>query len=241
MDHNIQALTWNCHGLKNKLNELLQFLYDWNIICALQETHLSTKIIYSPNYQIIRNDRSTPGGGVAILIHSNIKLSILPRIKLNIIEYVGISVISNNNPINLYKKSIWKTTKALTNNTQPPTRLLHNNTLYSDPQTKANIFADYIKQIMTAPPLTNKNDNNIITHNSILDSTPISEPKYITCDKIKNLINTLKTHKAPGYDNVTNHMLKLVSRIPHVIHLLADIFNNCLLTSYFRTQWKLGI
>ncbi|KAG8238039.1 hypothetical protein J437_LFUL017613 [Ladona fulva] len=137
--------------------------------------------------------------------------------------------------------SIWRITKALTKTVQPPTPLVHNNTYYSDPQNKANIFANYLGEIMVSPKINYKTDNNVITHYNSIEFTPNSEPNLITPNEIKLNIKNLKTKKAPGSDDKTNQMLKIASNIPHFLTLLSDIFNACLTTSHFPTKWKLGI
>lgn len=70
-------MTWNACSLLPKLNELELFMITNNILIAMiQETWLTPSINISlPHYNIIRKDNSNgkPRGGVAILIHKNLK------------------------------------------------------------------------------------------------------------------------------------------------------------------------
>ncbi|KAG8238231.1 hypothetical protein J437_LFUL018189, partial [Ladona fulva] len=96
-------ISWTVNII-NQTNELTEFFNEWSIkICLLQETFLSrNKNLFIPNYTIIRNDRPTRGGEVAIAISNELAFNILPRIILNVIEYVGVSIICNNETINIF-------------------------------------------------------------------------------------------------------------------------------------------
>ena len=50
-------------------------------------------------FKIYREDRSTHGGGVLIAIKSNIKHSLLPRIKTKTAENISIQVMINSRPV----------------------------------------------------------------------------------------------------------------------------------------------
>ncbi|KAG8227349.1 hypothetical protein J437_LFUL003338, partial [Ladona fulva] len=78
-------------------------LISWTVNIINQETFLSkNKNLFIPTYTIIRNDRPTRGGGVVIAISSELAFNILPRIILNVIEYVDISIICNNETIHIF-------------------------------------------------------------------------------------------------------------------------------------------
>lgn len=74
MDSVIVIANWNSNGLKNKLGELISFLYRHKIdIAIITETKLTESIkIKIRNYSIYRQDRNIRGGGVAILIKNSI-------------------------------------------------------------------------------------------------------------------------------------------------------------------------
>ena len=72
----LKILQFNCNGIRNKLDEIIQFLIANNIkIAALQETKLKPdhKLPDIPNFSVVRNDRQrNKGGGVAFLIHESL-------------------------------------------------------------------------------------------------------------------------------------------------------------------------
>ncbi|KAG8236872.1 hypothetical protein J437_LFUL017076 [Ladona fulva] len=137
--------------------------------------------------------------------------------------------------------SLWKMTKSLTSSNTHPTPLLHNNTYFSDPLTKANLHANYLGEVMSAPLISQTKDKHIINHNQALDLQPIDKPDLIEPTEIKMHISSLHNRKAPGIDQITNHTLKITSSIPHLLFLLANLFNACLFSSYFPQKWKLGL
>ena len=94
---------------------------------------------------------------------------------------------------------------------------------------------------MTAPKYksaTDKPIKNTITQINTLTNDYNDTIKHT---EIQNNIKNLQNKKAPGHDNITNHMLKIAANIPHFITLLTDLFNTCLRISYFPETWKLGI
>ncbi|KAG8239864.1 hypothetical protein J437_LFUL018974 [Ladona fulva] len=131
--------------------------------------------------------------------------------------------------------------KTLSKPMPPPAPILENNIWHSDPQTEANIFARYLRNIMTAAKNNPTTDTNIINTNINIEYTPANEPDTIHTAEILSHIQTLKNQKAPGHDHITNHMIKLAAKIPHFLTLLTDLFNACLHTSHFPNTWKTGI
>ena len=72
--HLLRICHFNAQSILNKLGELEHFLVSQNIrICSVNETWLTpSKSLTIPNYQIIRKDRPTIGGGVCLIIHNSI-------------------------------------------------------------------------------------------------------------------------------------------------------------------------
>lgn len=63
--------------------------------------------------------------------------------------------------------------------------------------------------------------------------------KYISPNEVKQIINKLKIGKSPGYDLISNKILK---HIPNkTINLLTFIYNSMLRLSYFPLTWKFSI
>lgn len=77
----LNILSWNCQSISNeaKLTQLRLLLTDYDIhVACLQETFLGDNSkVFVPNYKIYRRDRPTHGGGVAILVRSNIRHTLL--------------------------------------------------------------------------------------------------------------------------------------------------------------------
>lgn len=71
----IICCTWNCDTIKTRQLELSCFLDNFNIdICCLNETRLDKGLkLKCTGYNVHRSDRNSQGGGVAILVKSNIK------------------------------------------------------------------------------------------------------------------------------------------------------------------------
>lgn len=77
-------ITVNARSVLNKVEELENVLLDYEPdIAAITETWLSADIssdeIFPPNYSVIRKDRPSRGGGVAILIKKPIQFVVLPN------------------------------------------------------------------------------------------------------------------------------------------------------------------
>jgi len=66
-----------------------------------------------------------------------------------------------------------------------------------------------------------------------------SPPKYTSSNEILFLIKKLKVGKSPGYDLITNKVLKNLLHKP--ILLITFIFNAMLRLSYFPLIWNLSI
>lgn len=83
------------------MNQLQLFLDRENIdIVFLSETFLKEKhTFYLNNYKIYRNDRSNPGGGVALCIKSNIKHKLIKNYETSILENISIIVTINGREI----------------------------------------------------------------------------------------------------------------------------------------------
>ncbi|KAG8239647.1 hypothetical protein J437_LFUL018241, partial [Ladona fulva] len=130
--------------------------------------------------------------------------------------------------------SLWKMTKSLTTTNTHPTPLLHNNTYFSDPQTKANLHANYLGEIMSALLILQTKDKHIINHNKALDLQPIDKPDLIDPTEIKMNIASLHNRKAPGIDQITNHIhiqTKIHNILSNITPLAAGLPQGSILSS----------
>lgn len=71
-----------------------------------------------------------------------------------------------------------------------------------------------------------------------LNSDNSRESNKFSVAKISEIISQLKVRKACGSDQVTNRVIKNLSRA--AIVLLTKIFNSCWLFCYFPTKWKIA-
>lgn len=99
----IKILQWNAQGITTlSVQQQLQELLDQenvDVVC-LAETFLKPNHkFYLNNYIVYRNDRTEPGGGVAIAIKKTIQHDLLPLIKTSYIENVSISIKLKNKNI----------------------------------------------------------------------------------------------------------------------------------------------
>jgi exonuclease III len=94
--HNLITINWNAKGLKKQRNLFAAILSHHNVdIACVTETHLiNSDIIKFTGYKIYRYDRQLyrrPAGGVAIIIHNNIKHNQMPIISnLRSLEVIAI-------------------------------------------------------------------------------------------------------------------------------------------------------
>ncbi|GJQ83619.1 hypothetical protein Trydic_g19943, partial [Trypoxylus dichotomus] len=57
-------------------------------------------------------------------------------------------------------------------------------------------------------------------------------------EELRTVMGSLAQRRAPGPDNITNEILKLVYQ--HSPHLLLDMYNECLAAGVFATRWKVA-
>lgn len=91
-------LAWNARGLTSKRTELYNLIVELDLdIIFVNETFLcNSNKFYLNNYNIIRKDRSTHGGGVAIIIRKSLTHSIFPLPETKSLEATAIKILINN-------------------------------------------------------------------------------------------------------------------------------------------------
>lgn len=103
LNNNLKILHWNAQGITNqsKFTQLEYLLESLNIdIALLNETFLNpTNKLSFNNYNILRNDRQSHGGGVAIFVQKSISYKELPHQKTKNLENISIEIIVNNRSI----------------------------------------------------------------------------------------------------------------------------------------------
>lgn len=71
---------------------------------------------------------------------------------------------------------------------------------------------------------------------SLTSTVPSTTIKLVQPSEIRKIINNLKKRKAPGFDNITNCLLKNLPQ--KAIIYITKIFNSCLLLNHFPSAWK---
>ncbi|XP_062563895.1 uncharacterized protein LOC134226861 [Armigeres subalbatus] len=80
MAASVGLVNWNACSLKSKIIELKDFLEEKEIdVAFITETHLKAEVnVNIQDFRIVRLDRPTRGGGVAIALRYNINCRLLP-------------------------------------------------------------------------------------------------------------------------------------------------------------------
>lgn len=106
MSRVINIISWNARGIRNKKDELFNFLLSRNIhICLISETMLNKNIsIKHTEFYCYRNYRKQGrGGGVAILVRKNVEHTFIPPLNTFFIENIGVKIrTSNGSYINIF-------------------------------------------------------------------------------------------------------------------------------------------
>lgn len=99
----LNIISWNAQGISSgsKTTELELILRERNIhVACLQETYLNhNSRLYVPGYTILRNDRPTHGGGVAILVKKGIQHELLNLRDTVNIENIAVAINLHNRRI----------------------------------------------------------------------------------------------------------------------------------------------
>ena len=116
-----------------------------------------------------------------------------------------------------------------------------NNTT-TDPHEISDIFARSLKNTFKGNDLTTKSFKETINrwHRNFKNEDCFQhydpDDPFFSVDKISKVIKNLDNNKAPGLDNITNTIIKLLE--PSLKILLHEIFNFSYENSYFPKRWK---
>jgi hypothetical protein len=143
------------------------------------------------------------------------------------------------NKLEIDDHSAWKVVRAVTRikTITPP---LHHpttpNDYVCDPQKKCELLADTLSTSFQPNPVTSEN----ASHATEVDDFANSIQQHRRCrihkykwPQIQNIIKKMKNRKAPGNDNITNEMLKMLPLT--AIKYLTNIINKVLTKGYFPT------
>ncbi|KAL4126891.1 hypothetical protein QTP88_011091 [Uroleucon formosanum] len=163
------------------------------------------------------------------------KLKKLFKKHKNVLYESHLSSLSPNNG------SLWRKTKSLLRHkTIFPPLQRQNCNLAVSAQDEAELLAQHFSNVFKP--------HSILPDNSHLDqvnkyiNSPLSmslPAKHTTPNEISSIIKSLKIHKSPGHDQISN---KIVKNFPaKTIIQLTHIYNATLRLSYFPSTWKSAV
>ena len=116
-------------------------------------------------------------------------------------------------------------------------------TLTSDPQVKANIFADTLAKTHTTPSGSMFDNNFKFNIECFIEETKAEFEPYVTenCPVISlqeflKALSNCSSGSAPGLDNISYLMIKNMSA--QAKGFILKLYNNCIKVGYFPTLWK---
>lgn len=145
------------------------------------------------------------------------------------------------NSLNPEDNSLFTATQRRKRTKQEIPKLNYNGSLALNEKDKAECLADaYEEQFKDNPTINNNFFDNVTQSVSESLSKPIETlPVEVQTHEITDYIKKIKIKKAPGFDGITN---KLVKNLPNnIILYLVDAFNNMLRLSYFPKDWKIAV
>jgi hypothetical protein len=132
--------------------------------------------------------------------------------------------------------SLWKATKKLRRPTVaiPPIRQRDGSWARTN-KDKTNLFAKHLATVFTPHNGSTANEDEV--ESFIAAPCQLSLPtRVFTPTEIRKTINTLSSHKAPGYDLITGALLKHLPR--KAIVFITTLYNGILRLCHIPVQWK---
>ena len=132
-------------------------------------------------------------------------------------------------------KAYWSLLRRLLNNKKIPLipPLFHENKFVTDFKEKLELFNSHF----AAQCSLISNSSKLPSHIQYLTNNGLSCVSF-SHDKIAKVIQNLDPSKAHGHDNISIRMLKV--RGPSIYKPLEIIFNQCLETGVFPSEWRKG-
>ena len=127
-------------------------------------------------------------------------------------------------------RKIFNHLRQLSNDSQIPQALHHEQTLYSSPSGIANAFNVYFNSIFTRSQFILPPCDKLPTPSLQLNNISISS------DDVYLALSKLKVNKAPGCDNVSPHLVHLCSC--SLLPVITSLFLKCLMTASLPQEWK---
>ncbi|CAH0716463.1 unnamed protein product, partial [Brenthis ino] len=98
-------------------------------------------------------------------------------------------------------------------------------------RTMIQIATDFYRTLYAAEP-------NAQNPTTILEDDEIDDIPVFMQSEIKKAVDSLKSDKSPGRDQITNEMIKTSINTPENLRKLTEIYNTILRTESIPSQWK---
>lgn len=141
-------------------------------------------------------------------------------------------------------KETWKIIKSMINSnikSNDITEICDSSTIINDPEKIVNKFNDFFvnvgKSLANKIPATDGNYRDYLKHN-ILEHSGSLFLDPVDSDEILNIINSLQSNKAAGYDEISPKVIKATAYM--LARPLANIFNMSLTTGVFPDGLKIA-
>lgn len=141
--------------------------------------------------------------------------------------------------LNVEDLSLFKFAKIIKKKAKPiPPLASANGELLFASKEKADLIASNFLKSHQISPVDTVHTRDVGESISLLSRTPtdLTTISKIRQNETKDLIERMKLNKAPGFDNVSNRLIKSIPDI--AISTLNNIFNSCLRQEYFPPYWK---
>ena len=250
----ISSVPWNTVGILDHVddqvsmfNSLFLEVLDQHAPKTFKAIHKKSRVI-SPEIKTLMSQRDSlhktarqTGQSSDWQAYRSIRQQVKAEIRSSETKIIREEINSNSS-----KSSIWKTVRRCLNpygNSNLPyskdsTEVLNsfNEYFVSVGDTAANQASELAKQhgLTTTTP-------TISTEPTTSNSRDISQTfkfERVTASTVKEIITAMPSNKAPGYDRINIGVVKTC--LPHILHVLTDLFNKSLMSSQFPKEWKIA-
>lgn len=229
----IKLMTWNANGLKPKITELRAYLQQLDLdIALINETKMTNEDkLRIKDYQIIRNDRTARGGGVAIIIKNCIPFKEKQFNTKPSIESICIQLQNKMHIVAVYNRPSNKfTPQDLDILTSVGDKVL----IVGDLNARHITWKNHTNNSNGNTLYTYTTNNNItILHTTDPTHFPVNNmtPTYVDILINKNVQDITKPISSPALTSDHNPILFQIKNINKENH-------KQIITSYKSTDWK---
>lgn len=162
----LNVLTWNCNSIKNKQCELSQIILDFklDIVCVC-ETKINARYSFTvAGFNVYRSDKTSAGGGVALLIHKRYVQNIIKLPNLKNLEAAAAQINTNMGTITIISAYIPPNKKLTFKDLDTVFKISNNIILLGDLNSKQGTWSNSAENYNGNFLLNYCNTNNLNTH-----------------------------------------------------------------------------